>query len=60
MSGRRLEAWLDSSVSVEFVILLKLERSCDFRNYETVALVSGWKWLIKRCRGELVATLQEM
>ena len=49
---------MDSSVSVEFVILLKLERSRDVRSYETAALVSGWKRTIKRCREELVVVLQ--
>ena len=53
------EAWLDSSVSVEFVILLKLEKSCDFQSYKTVALVSGWKRSIKRRKGELVAAKLE-
>ena len=35
--------------------LLKLERSRDVRSYKTVALVSGWKRTIKRCREGLVA-----
>ena len=40
--------------------MLKLERSRDLRDYETAALVSEWKRMIKRHREELMAALQEM